>query len=161
MNWNKFVENFDKIKREAPQIDITPSPTVGILNIEKLPEFECFAWKKGWQTEFSFGLNYVMHPPYLNIYNMPKWYKQEMTELFEKHLEWCNERNLEPWMTGKIKELIVRLEHDVDDAEVDIQMTTMESMLNLWDKTGGLDWRASLPHIDRLIAEHKRRKNEK
>ena len=155
LNWDVFCANFTRIKHEAPHVSVTPSPTIGILNLEKFVEFEQFALKEDWYAATPFSLNYIMQPDYMNIYNLPLWYKQEIITQLNAHIIWCDSHGVVGYNVSKIDELITRLSQPHDEVEINRCMVALEKNLNMWDITGNLNWRTALPHIERLISTHK------
>lgn len=160
LKWKDFEKNFDTIKKEAPHVCISPSPTIGILNIETFADFEKFCIKKGWYDNRTFSLNYIMNPLYFNIYYLPVWYKEKLIKIYENHLKWLVENNINENSSNfsKIVELINRLSiNDYSDEEINEQMNKLEQVLDMYDISGNLDWKKSLPHVEKLLVEHKSR----
>ena len=159
LSWEGFKTNFNYVKDHAPHVMITPSPTVGVLNVETLIEFEQFAILEGWYDSVSFGLNYIMSPDWLNLYNLPVWYREELIEKYKEHIQWCVDNGAMGYVVDKIYELINRLEQVTPQQDIDRCMNILEPTLDRWDQTaGGLDWKRQLPHIHRLVEENKKKK---
>lgn len=157
LNWKSFEQNFDIVKKEAPHVRISPSPTIGILNIEKFAEFEKFCIKKGWYDNRMFSLNYIMTPLHFNIYYLPKWYKEKLIKIYQDHLNWLKENNVNERSSNytKIVELISRLSlEDISNEEIEKQMLILKQTLDTYDITGNLNWKKSLPHIVKLLQDH-------
>jgi organic radical activating enzyme len=157
LKWADFVKNFDTILKEAPHVCITPSPTIGILNIETFVKFEKFCINQGWYDKQEFALNYIMSPNHLNLYYLPIWYKEKLIKMYEDHLCWLTKLNINKHSSTytKIEELINRLSlNDHTDEEINKQMKKLKETLDMHDITGNLNWKKSLPHIEKFLKEH-------
>jgi len=146
--WKEFEENFNLVKTQAPHVHISPSITIGILNIEKFADFEKYCLLNGWHGDRAFSLNYIMDPKYMNIQYLPIWYKQKMIKSLEDHIDWLKEKNITGFHYSKIVELISRLEDNtVSQFEIEEKIKRLKYALDTYDITGNLNWKKSLPHI--------------
>lgn len=166
-NWETLKHNMNTLLRRAPHVQVSPSPTIGIMNLETFPRFHQYAIMHGWYRFNSFGLNYVKWPQMLDIYHLPRWYKDDMIELYTAHQDWIRAEAGDyevpdvNHLVLNIEELLNRLREEVPDETVNENLAALEERLNKWDETGKLDWRASLPHVHNMLERHKAELNDK
>lgn len=160
LNWNRAVENMDRLTQEAPHVRTVIMPTIGILNLETFPEFHKFAIQRGWTSRARYSLGYVDWPQYMNIRHLPGWYQEEMIDVYTEHRKWLEDNVAKykvfdgDYTITTIDELIERLRVPSDEQKTREAMDTLRTKLDLWTQTAGLNWQKDLPHVKRLLEKH-------
>jgi len=155
--WEDFKNNFNEIKEKAPHVTITPSPTIGILNVEKFPEFDKYCIENNWLEYPNSSMNYIMTPEFMNLYFMPTEYKQHLIEVYQDYIAWIlNNPDIDDAYINRPSEVLNRIEMslDIDSQKIDNNMKSLLKRLNTYDITGNLDWKKSLPHIEDVLKKY-------
>lgn len=68
LNWNKIVENFLRLKKEAPHVHFVVAPTLNVMNAFHITEAIAEFYKLGMlNTGDNLSLNLLVQPDYLNL----------------------------------------------------------------------------------------------
>lgn len=161
--WDDFVKNYDTVKEKLPNVNIFPSSTISILNIETFHEFEKFAIENKWTSNNVSSYGYVTWPSHMDIRYLPRWYKDELIDIYNNHCQWLLHNNIDEHSSNylKILELINNLNSiDHEASVVNDKMQKLENELNKFDKTAKLDWKSSIPHVYNFLQKHKQKIND-
>jgi MoaA/NifB/PqqE/SkfB family radical SAM enzyme len=167
LKWSVFEKNYNRIRTEAPEINLNPCPTIGILNAEIFPKFNRYCIENDWTKESTWFIpNFVHYPEEQNVKILPKGYKDNICALYEKHIEWIEERMKDPNIeySGEnqisgLKDCISYIREDINDGE-----TNGILIDNLWKKlwawklvTPELDWTTQLPELYQFYMQYRKR----
>jgi MoaA/NifB/PqqE/SkfB family radical SAM enzyme len=165
--WEDLKNNMNYLLENSPHVQISPSPTIGIMNLETFPRFHKYAIQNGWYRFNSFGLNYVKWPVFLDIYHLPQWYKTDMIDIYTQHQDWIR-KEADQYDVSDVNHLVVNIEEALnrlrEDIPVDVvndNLAQLKERLDKWDETGNLDWRGKLPHLARMLDRHQEDLNDK
>jgi organic radical activating enzyme len=86
--WDKVEQNIQDIKRECPHIDFLISPTLSVMNVWHLPEFHKYMIDKGYIKPMDMNVNILQSPENYRIDILPAELKEEIRELYNKHIEY-------------------------------------------------------------------------
>jgi hypothetical protein len=96
--WEHQVDQFHKLDRTGPNVEVTVACAVQALNIHYIPDLI------RWKIEQNFNkinlwplgagtinMHFVYHPPHLNVKVLPGWFKQATAEKYESFIHWLSE----------------------------------------------------------------------
>jgi|TARA_R110000822_G_scaffold310422_1_gene443113 MoaA/NifB/PqqE/SkfB family radical SAM enzyme len=159
--WDTLVENMSYLKKYAPNIKVYPSPTIGILNLETFVDFHRYCMEHDWFGDVMLMPNYITHPDHQNIQILPTWYKEKITNDVHKHQQWLqnNGHKNQTWGFDSIL-AFMNAGNDKYDYDNKLELLVcLEQMLDTYDKSGNLNWKKSVPHVNAMLDEHKSRLN--
>ena len=165
LKWNVFEKNYNRIKNEAPSIDLSPAVAFGILNAEIFPKFNRYCIENEWtKGSFNFSPNFIQYPLEQDVRILPQWYKEHLCKLYEQHIEWIEERmkdssieySGENQING-LKECISFIREDINDEETNNRLVD-----DLWKKlwswkivTPELNWKIQLPELYQFYMKYR------
>ena len=92
---------------------------------------------------------------------MPTWYKEKITNDVHKHQQWLqnNGHKNQTWGFDSIL-AFMNAGNDKYDYDNKLELLVcLEQMLDTYDKSGNLNWKKSVPHVNAMLDEHKSRLN--
>ncbi len=87
-DWAQIEANRRHMQRTCPDVDFYISPTLSIMNAHHLPAFHRDWVEAGLIRPQDLNVNILQDPPYYRIDIAPAEYKQQLTELYTKHIGW-------------------------------------------------------------------------
>ena len=158
LKWDKFKENFERVKTEAPEIFLFPAPTIGLLNMEVFPEFQRFYVDAGWAVNYPFVPNFVSWPEWQHPAAVPDWYKERVIKKYEEQITWLENHPLGKNQILGCQNIISYLRQDrFDEERQRYLIDQLWKRLWVFNETGNLNWIESLPHIWQFLSEYKQR----
>jgi MoaA/NifB/PqqE/SkfB family radical SAM enzyme len=166
LKWSVFEKNYNRIKSEAPNINLHPAPTIGILNVEIYPKFSRYCIENNWTNKLSVPPNFIHHPEEQNVKILPQWYKDRICLIYEQHIEWIEERMQDSTIEysgenaiGGLKEIIGYIKEDINDRD-----TNLSHLDKLWETlwtwkivSPELNWTTQLPELYDFFMEFRTR----
>lgn len=86
--WNIVEENRKQMMEICPEVDFYISPTLSIMNALHLPDFHCDWVERGFIRPQDLNVNILQDPEYFRIDIAGPELKSQITEKYQKHLEW-------------------------------------------------------------------------
>jgi hypothetical protein len=166
LKWKVFEKNYNRIKNEAPNINLHPAHTIGILNVEIYPKFSRYCIENGWTNKSSVPPNFIHFPEEQNIRILPQWYKDRICLIYEQHIEWIEERMQDPTIEYSGENAITGLKVIVDYIKEDIndRDTNLSHLDKLWETlwtwkiiSPELNWTTQLPELYNFFMEFRTR----
>ena len=162
LDWKVFETNFNRIKEELPDTMIHPGITVGVLNIEKLPEFSKYCIENQWTYNFDLYPNFINYPHNQDIRMLPDWYKDDIVSLFEEHIEWIESRTSMGELLSGVRHInglrqIVDFmrEEEYDNEKKDELVKKLFDDLEKWKIISPeQDWVVKLPHLKQFFDKY-------
>jgi len=122
--WSEIEDNMRLIKSKAPKVWVGISPTIQIMNAYTICDLNEQWITNGWVNRWTMYWNILSNPSFYNIQHLPDHMKEELIEIWTKHLKWLHIKKDSPvhhtvnaainWMrSGKHnpEELIKMCEH--------------------------------------------------
>lgn len=154
--WEKTKSVFEEFKNCGHNnIRIHPCITVSMLNILHIPKMIQWLYENEWfdPNMADIAINFVDYPPEMCIKFIPFEMANEVKQRFPLLYDWLTEnghpRSIDPLNT------IIKY---IDGSESD-QLTSAEMMsklvnrLDIYDITGKLDWKKSLPELNYYLRD--------
>ena len=157
LQWDVFVKNYNRIRTEAPAVELYPAATIGILNVEIFPKFNRYCIENNWTNAYpTFNPNFIQHPIEQDVRILPDWYKEHICVLYEQHIEWIKERMKDPTIecTGEnqlsgLKDSLKYIREEINDNKTNSDLID-RLWRNLWKwkvVSPELDWKKQLPEL--------------
>jgi radical SAM protein with 4Fe4S-binding SPASM domain len=86
--WDEIERNREQMLRVCPNVDFYISPTLSIFNAYNIMDLHKSWVSKGYIRHGDVNVNLLLDPPYYRIDNLPDVHKQELTHLYNEHIEW-------------------------------------------------------------------------
>lgn len=155
--WEKAQEVFSALHDSGyAHIDVNPCITISILNILHVPEFIQWCFENNWFPRDipEISLNYVDYPTEMNIKYLPDWAKSLAKERTLALMNWLV-ANQHPRSALEVSNIIKILDSDkLDQTEIDRELSKLKLRLDTYDITGKLNWKASLPEVNRILENY-------
>lgn len=87
-DWAVVEQNRRDMMAICPQVDFYISPTLSIMNAEHLPEFHRDWVSRGLIRAQDLNVNILQDPAHYRIDVATTEYKQQLTRLYQQHIEW-------------------------------------------------------------------------
>lgn len=162
LDWKVFESNFNRIKEELPDTMIHPGITVGVLNVEKLPEFSQYCIENQWTYNFDLYPNFINYPHNQDIRILPEWHKEHIVSIFEEHIEWIeSRRSMGKKLSGVrhisgLRQIVDYMREELYDTERKNEL--LEKLfrdLEMWKIISPeKDWMIMLPHLKEFFDKH-------
>ena len=96
--WTDVVKNRREMIAECPDTDFFLSSTISAYNVLHWPDFHREWIEEGLVSPHALNLTILTHPERLSIQLLPKDYKRQVTEKWEKHIEYVydQKRKVQP-----------------------------------------------------------------
>jgi sulfatase maturation enzyme AslB (radical SAM superfamily) len=91
-DWAVVEQNRRDMLAICPGVDFYISPTLSILNAMSLPQFHRDLVSKGLIRAQDLNVNILQDPAYYRIDIAPTEYKQELTTLYQNHIQWLQKQ---------------------------------------------------------------------
>ena len=93
-DWNDIVTNRRQMQIKAPNANFYAACTVGITNAYHITEFhKHLIHEEIIDDMWDFRLNVIQTPQWLNISNLPRPMKNELTDMYNEHIAWLKEKH--------------------------------------------------------------------
>jgi sulfatase maturation enzyme AslB (radical SAM superfamily) len=156
-SWEKTKEVFEEFKNSGyDNIQVHPCLTVSMLNILYVPSLIKWCYENMWfdKNMAEIAINFVDYPPEMCIKYMPKNYIPIVNELFSELYEWLTD-NGHPRSIQPIEAIMKYIDgSDCDEQEITSNLSALYNRLEVYDVTGKLDWKSSLPELAALLKEY-------
>ena len=86
--WEQVMQNRQRMLDEIPDINFMVQSTISVFNVLHIPDFHKEWVEKGFVTVDSFMPHTLKHPNEYCIKILPPDLKKQVTEKYEKHMEW-------------------------------------------------------------------------
>jgi organic radical activating enzyme len=86
--WQTVEYNRQEMLNICPEVDFYISPTLSIINALHLPEFHRDWVNRGFIKPQDLNVNILQDPAFYRIDIAPAEYKQQLTNVYQEHLEW-------------------------------------------------------------------------
>ncbi len=146
--WPELRDNLARVKQDAPHITLWPQIAVGVLNIDHIPEF----WDWVIETDIAsigFNPNFITHPDYQNLKEMPEWWRLEKITLIEQYINSLRERGYNNHCPG-FEAVVSYMSAGADNDTGNTMLGKTFSMLDYFDKSTGMTWQHDLPAMKTL-----------
>ena len=87
-DWNKIVENRKRMLEICPTVDFYISATLSVMNVYNILDLHKEWTELGLIQAQDFNVNILQDPVHFRMDILPTYMKQEITELYNKHIEW-------------------------------------------------------------------------
>lgn len=168
LNWNTFVKNFERVRKEAPLVHLFPAPTIGVLNVEVFPEFNRFCIENNWSKFSALVPNFVTWPEWQHPCVLPRWYRDRIIHKYEQHIEWClDEENNGVGRLGfnqveGLRSIISYLQEEpFSQKQQDVYIDQLWKRLWAFHVSSGENWSEKLTHLFQFFMEFKERQGWK
>lgn len=145
--WAQVERNREKMLEICPGVDFYISATLSILNAKHLPDFHKNWVERGLIKVQDFNVNILLDPSYYRIDIAPQQYKEEITALYQKHLEWIQQCGDQLGRVTTGFESAIKLMNSTDNSHL---------IARFWEKTNQLDairnesWHSVIPELQAL-----------
>ena len=92
--WDQMKLNFDRIKREAPNVDVMISPTISVFNLLSIAEMHQTLVAENYVRPEDVVPSLLVYPQEFNIQILPSELKDLARNRIENHLEWLGEQTV-------------------------------------------------------------------
>lgn len=160
LKWNVFEKNFNTILNNHPKINLFPSPTIGILNIESFIDFNKYCVNSKWIRGVPFIPNFIAWPEIMNPSILPDWYKEKVKNMYTDHIEWLNNHK-NPVAKTQVDGMYNIINFMYSDSVSPDRRNRL--LIKLWERlwefneNAGLDWTNQLPSIWKFFVEHSKK----
>lgn len=157
-NWEKIKQVVTELKPEGYEyrnISLSPCVTVSIMNIFHMGRFFKWCFENNWLTQNQkiIAINYVEHPADLSIKRLPQHAKQKITQMLSELSDWLTE-NGSPDSCVAVNEISTFMNgHTPDAAELKQSLAQAKRRLDVYDKSGNLDWKTALPELAAIMVD--------
>jgi organic radical activating enzyme len=86
--WKDIEANRVEMIKVCPNVDFYISPTLSIMNAWHLPDFHRDWVERGLIRHQDLNVNILQDPPYYRIDIATPEYKQQLSDRFQKHIQW-------------------------------------------------------------------------
>jgi radical SAM protein with 4Fe4S-binding SPASM domain len=90
--WTDVVKNRREMLAECPNTDFFLSSTISAYNVWHWPDFHREWIEEGLVSPHALNLTILTHPERLSIQLLPKDYKRQVAEKWEKHIEYVEDQ---------------------------------------------------------------------
>ena len=94
-NWEQMKRNFERIKSEAPNVDLMISPTVNLFNVLSLAEMHQYLVQAKFVRPEDVVPTLLVHPKEFNIQVLSDELKEQVKERIDAHLVWLKAQAVE------------------------------------------------------------------
>jgi len=88
--WSEIEDNMRLIKSKAPKVWIGISPTIQIMNAYTICDLNEQWINNGWINRWTMYWNILSNPSFYNVQHLPDHMKEELIEIWTKHLKWLH-----------------------------------------------------------------------
>lgn len=92
--WDQMKLNFDRIRREAPNVDVMISPTISVFNLLSIAEMHQTLVAENYVRPEDVVPSLLVYPQEFNIQILPTDLKDLARNRIENHLEWLGEQTV-------------------------------------------------------------------
>lgn len=92
--WDQMKLNFNRIKREAPNVDVMISPTISVFNLLSIAEMHQTLVAENYVRPEDVVPSLLVYPQEFNIQILPAELKELARNRIENHLEWLGEQTV-------------------------------------------------------------------
>jgi hypothetical protein len=92
--WDQMKLNFDRIKREALNVDVMISPTISIFNLLSISEMHQTMVKENYVRPEDVVPTLLVYPQEFNIQILPYGLKETARISIENHLDWLGKQEV-------------------------------------------------------------------
>lgn len=86
--WSDIEAHMAMIKQKTPHVKVGISPTIQIMNAHSVCDLNQQWIERGWVEPYSMFWNILSNPSFYNIQHLPDHMKDEIEEIWTRHLEW-------------------------------------------------------------------------
>lgn len=86
--WDTIERNREQMLEICPKVDFYISPTLSILNAWHLPDFHRNWVNREFIQPQDLNINILQDPAHLRIDMATTWYKQQLQDKYQAHIEW-------------------------------------------------------------------------
>lgn len=146
--WDEFKATFETLKQYESKnqaIHVHPCFTVSILNIHQIYDFAQWCFENKWIPKHipMLAINLVDNPKEFCLHNLPREEKDLIRERHDEFMDWLDEFG-SPESKDTFYRIIAFMYETTPDDVLEWQNKCIDK-LNLFDRTGNLDWKTSLP----------------
>ena len=94
-SWPQTIHNIERLRREAPHVEVIVSPTLSVFNLLHLPEFHRAWTARGYIRPETFFPSLLVQPEHYNIRILPAQLKAQAVELYREHTAWLKSQEAE------------------------------------------------------------------
>lgn len=89
-DWAAVENNLTRLKSECPHVNFTITSTVGFLNVASLIRLQKRWHNTGVLDINQFSLKALIAPERMSLCVLPMHHKQNLEQLLNEHIRWCN-----------------------------------------------------------------------
>jgi radical SAM protein with 4Fe4S-binding SPASM domain len=159
-DWNKIKQVVAELKPngdEYKNISLSPCITISIMNIFHVATFFKWCFENNWlvKNQKIIAINYVDHPADFSIKRLPEHAKQQITKMLSELSDWLI-LNESPDSCSAIDEISTFMNgHSMTDEELTQSLAKAKRRLDVYDKSGNLDWKNTLPELAKILIDIK------
>jgi organic radical activating enzyme len=91
--WSQAEYNRERMIKEVPHVDFYISPTLSLFNVYHITDFHKDWVTKGFLRPADLNINILQDPLHYRIDLLPEDMKKEVTERYQKHINWLRPRD--------------------------------------------------------------------
>jgi radical SAM protein with 4Fe4S-binding SPASM domain len=91
--WDEIVANRKRMIEVCPQVDFYISATVGLPNSLHVPDFHRSWVEQDLIKPTDFNFNLLQNPKWQRMDLLPKEYKEQIQDRYEKHMDWLKDKD--------------------------------------------------------------------
>lgn len=150
--WNDAVRVYNELKPTDDRysnIMIYACITISLLNVYHMPEFIKWCLENGWihKSATTYAINFVDYPFEMSVKALPVTARNEVVNKYHGLIDWMKDND---YMNGvePVKDIIKYINNtNKTEEEISELNKQLIERLNIYDKSGGLNWRAVLPEL--------------
>jgi sulfatase maturation enzyme AslB (radical SAM superfamily) len=154
-SWEKTKEVFESFKRSGYEnIQVHPCLTVSMLNILYIPELVKWLYQNKWFDDdmAEIAINFVDYPPEMSIKYIPREHRETLSNMFLELYDWLRERG-HPRSVDPLNTILKYVNgFNCSDDEIEKNVLSLIRRLDIYDITGKLNWRNSLPELEKILS---------
>ena len=90
--WERFVDNFKRLKSEMPNVDIYISCTLSVFNALHMPKFHMYMVDQGLIKPGDWDVNVLQHPEHYRFQILPQHIKDQFLQQYESMVSWLEKQ---------------------------------------------------------------------
>lgn len=149
--WPQVLANMQRLRTEAPHVQVILSPTLSVFNLFHLPDFHRDWTERGLIRPETFFPSLLIQPEAYNIRLLPLPLKEKAEELYTNHLTWLERQNAEnveqmAYCKARFQEAVSHLKSGDHSHLIPAFLEKCEAL----DRLRGEDTKATFPELEML-----------
>lgn len=133
--WSDIVENRVRLLKEIPKVKVAISYTLSWVNAQNLVDLHKEWLSLGYILPDRINIMPLNGPLYYSLRNIPDWKKEQIENIFRKHIDWLNEN----YYAGIVERVIKTYEESINFMWQEPDMDVHDSLKQFSQFTKKLD----------------------